>query len=452
MNTQTRITPSQSARARIERSIFARRRQALMAKLPDNAVVLVAAAQMQPRNSDVEYPFRQSSDFYYLTGFDEPDAIALLLPGHKDGEYVLFCQDKDPVMEVWHGYRAGPEGCMRDYDADGAWPIDDIDAQIIPLLDGRNQLYYSMGQDAELDAQVQLWLSQLRQGGRHGLQAPGQLVQLDSVLHEMRLIKSAEEAEVMREAGELSAQAHCDAMRTCQPGIYEYQLEAVINHRFAMAGHRQCAYPSIVGGGRNACVLHYTENNQPLQEGDLVLIDAGVEQDYYAADITRTFPVNGRFSEEQRAIYQLVLKAQLACIEACQPGACWNSIHTLSLEVLTEGLLELGLLEGELQSLIASGACKDFYMHRIGHWLGMDVHDVGGGRKNGKWRTLQSGMVLTIEPGLYIAPDCKKVEPRWRGIGVRIEDNVLITGDGHEVLTASVPKTVAEIEALMAQG
>jgi len=423
-----------------------------MAQLPAESAILVAAARMQPRNSDVEYPFRQNSDFYYLTGFDEPDAILLLLPGNEDGEYVLFCQDKDPLMEIWHGYRAGPDGCVRDYGADGAWPIERIDEQIIGLLDGRQRLYYSMGQDTELDSQIQLWLNVLRQGGRRGLQSPTSLQQLDPVLHEMRLFKSADELAVMREAGELSAQAHKDAMRVCQPGMFEYQLEATITHRFAMAGHRQCAYPSIVGGGDNACVLHYTENNQPLNDGDLVLIDAGVEQDYYAADITRTFPVNGRFSPEQKAIYELVLKAQQVCIEACQPGVPLNRIHDLSVDVLTEGLLELGILRGELQDLIEVGACRDFYMHRIGHWLGMDVHDVGSTRINGDWRVLEPGMVMTIEPGLYIAPDCRKVDERWRGIGVRIEDNVLITEDGYEVLTASAPTTVADIEALMAEG
>ncbi len=423
-----------------------------MAQLPAESAILLAAARMQPRNSDVEYPFRQNSDFYYLTGFDEPDAILLLLPGNEEGEYVLFCQDKDPLMEIWHGYRAGPDGCVRDYEADGAWPIERIDEQIVGLLDGRQRLYYLMGQDAEVDSQIQSWLNVLRQGGRSGLESPTALMQLEPILHEMRLFKSAQELTVMREAGELSAQAHAEAMRVCQPGMYEYQLEATITHKFAMAGHRQCAYPSIVGGGDNACVLHYTENNQPLKDGDLVLIDAGVEQDYYAADITRTFPVNGRFSPEQKAIYELVLKAQQACIDACKPGVPLNRIHDLSVEVLTEGLLELGILRGELQDLIEVGACRDFYMHRIGHWLGMDVHDVGNTRKNSDWRPLEPGMVMTIEPGLYIAPDCRKVEERWRGIGVRIEDNVLITPEGYEVLTASAPTTVADIEALMAEG
>lgn len=438
-------------RARIEQSVFAHRRQTLMAQLPENSAVLVAAARMQPRNSDVEYPFRQNSDFYYLTGFDEPDAILLLLPGNEEGEYVLFCQDRDPLMETWHGRRAGPLGCVNDYDADGAWPIERIDEQIIDLLNGRQRLYYGMGQDDELDSQLQSWLSVLRQGGRQGLVAPSELVQLEPLLHEMRLFKSDEEIAVMREAGELTAQAHAEAMKVCQPGMYEYQLEATITHRFAMAGHRQCAYPSIVGGGENGCILHYTENDQPLKDGELVLIDAGVEQDYYAADITRTFPINGRFTDEQKALYELVLKAQDACIEACKPGTRWDRVHDLSVEILTEGLLELGILKGQLDDLIEVGACRDFYMHRIGHWLGMDVHDVGASRKNGEWRQLEPGMVLTIEPGLYIAPDCRKVEPRWRGIGIRIEDNILITAQGHEVLTASAPKTVADIEALMAK-
>ncbi|MBY4676899.1 Xaa-Pro aminopeptidase [Marinobacterium arenosum] len=436
---------------RIEAEVFAGRRARLLAQLPAGSALLLSSAQLQTRNHDVEYPFRQDSNFYYLTGFDEPDALLLLLPGREGGEYVLFCQDRDPEMEIWHGYRTGPEGCRSRYGADDAWPIDQVDEQMPLLLDGRSRLYYRLGHDQDLDNRVHDWLNAMRLQARQGIRPPSELVLVDPQLNEMRLFKAPEEQAVMRKAGELSAEAHVKAMQACRPGVFEYQLEAVISHHFAMHGCRQSAYPSIVGGGANGCVLHYTNNDQPLNDGDLVLIDAGIELDYYAADITRTFPVNGRFSDEQKALYELVLKAQQACIELCRPGVLWDRVHERSVEVLTDGLIELGILTGERDELIDSGAYRDFYMHRIGHWLGLDVHDVGDYKVDGEWRPLQPGMVMTVEPGLYIAPDNTRVDARWRGIGIRIEDNVLITDDGCELLTDGVPKTVAEIEALMAQ-
>ncbi|WP_299197318.1 Xaa-Pro aminopeptidase [uncultured Amphritea sp.] len=434
----------------ISQSGFAARRQQLMDKMSPESVAIIPSAGEVPRNRDVEYPFRQDSDFYYLTGFNEPDALLLLMPGRSEGQVVIFCRDRDPEMEIWNGYRAGPEGVCKQYGADQAYPIAELDEQMAELLQGKTRLYYSMGTNETLDGQVRHWLNSIRKKARLGAVAPGEMVMLDHLLHEMRLFKSAEEVELMRAAGRISAEAHVRAMQACKPGLIEYQLEAEISHHFAMNGCRLPAYSSIVGGGDNACVLHYTENRDALKSGDLVLIDAGCELDYYAGDITRTFPVSGKFSPEQQAIYELVLKSQLACIEAIRPGAPWISIHDLSVKILTQGLIDLGLLKGDLEGLIESGAYKVFYMHRIGHWLGMDVHDVGDYKINGDWRPLEPGMVMTVEPGIYISPQNEHVDEKWRGIGIRIEDDVLVTESGYEILSAGVPKSVAEIEQLMA--
>lgn len=435
---------------KISQQNFAQRRQALMAQMEPGSVAIVPSAKELTRNRDVEYPFRQNSDFYYLTGFNEPDAMLVLIPGRSDGEVVLFCRDRDPEMEIWNGYRAGPSGAEIQYGIQQAFANDVMDEEIQNLLDGRIRLYYSIGSCDNFDRQVQDWLRGLRAKARNGAVAPGELVMLDPLLHELRLFKGDEEQDLMRAAGRISAEAHVRAMQICKPGMAEYQLEAEITHHFAMNGCRLPAYSSIVGGGENACVLHYTENQDLLNAGDLVLIDAGCELDYYAGDITRTFPVSGRFSDEQKAVYELVLKVQKACIDAVKPGVLWDRIHELSVELLTEGLVELGLLKGEPAELIESGAYKAFYMHRIGHWLGMDVHDVGNYKVDGDWRPLEPGMVMTVEPGIYISPQNEQVEARWRGIGVRIEDDVLVTVDGCENLTDGVPKEVAEIEALMA--
>lgn len=434
----------------IEMDQFVGRRKALMEKMLPGSIAIIPSATMKQRNNDVEYPFRQDSSFFYLTGFNEPEAVLLLIPGRKQGETVMFCRDRDRLMEIWNGYRAGPEGIVADYAIDEAHAIHEIDDVLPALLNGMERIYYAIGQDEALDQQVTHWLNLIRSKVRQGAVAPSELVMLDHLLHEMRLIKSDAEADLMRRAGEISAQGHIKAMQLCRPGLMEYQLEAEILHHFAMNGARQPAYSTIVGGGDNACILHYIENDAELNDGDLVLIDAGCEYQHYAGDITRTFPVNGTFSEEQRAIYALVLKAQKACIELARPGVLWEAVHEKSIEVLTEGLIELGLLKGSLESEIQSGGYREFYMHRIGHWLGMDVHDVGDYKVDGDWRPLEPGMVMTVEPGIYIAPDNDKVDPCWRGIGVRIEDDVLITSKGCEVLTASVPKEIDEIEALMA--
>lgn len=434
----------------LDQPVFASRRAQLMAQMQPKSIAIVPSAQMWPRNRDVDYAFRQDSDFYYLTGFDEPNAVLVLIPGREEGETVLFCQDRDPEMEIWHGYRAGPEGVKANYGADQAHPIDLIDQQMPMLLDGCDRIYFAIGCDEGLDAQVRGWLNAIRAQARQGAVPPTEMVMLDHLLHEMRLFKSPEEAELMRQAGEISAQAHVRAMQQCHPGMTEYQLEAEITHHFAVNRCRQAAYPSIVGGGDNACVLHYTDNAEVLNDGDLVLIDAGCELDYYAGDITRTFPINGVFSAEQEALYQLVLDAQEACIDMVCPGTPWNTIHDRSVELITAGLVELGLLQGDVETLIEDEAYREFYMHRIGHWLGMDVHDVGDYKVNGDWRPLEPGMVMTVEPGIYVSPFNENVEERWRGIGIRIEDDVLVTEQGCEVLTASVPKAIDEIEALMA--
>jgi len=434
---------------RITKKEFSRRRTQLMAQMDENSIAIVPAAPERQRNRDVEYPYRQDSDFLYLSGFEEPNAVLVLIPGREHGEFLLFCQERDPEMELWNGYRAGPDGACKTFGADDAFPIGDIDDILPGLLEGRERVYYAMGKDPEFDRQVMEWVNIIRSKVRTGAHPPGEFLDLDHLLHDLRLFKSAAEIRVMKEAAEISARAHCRAMRLCEPGVTEYQLEAEFLHEFMRSGSRSPAYSSIVGSGRNACILHYTENNATLKDGDLVLIDAGCELDYYAADITRTFPANGEFTAPQKAIYNLVLKAQLAAIEATQVGNHWNQPHDVTVRVITEGLVELGLLEGEVDELIKSEAYKAFYMHRAGHWLGMDVHDVGDYKVGGEWRVLEPGMVLTVEPGIYIAHDNKQVAKKWRGIGVRIEDDVVVTKDGPQVLSADVPKTVAEIEALM---
>ena len=435
---------------KISKSEYRRRRKNLMAMMEPNSIALIPAAGECTRSRDTEYTFRQDSDFLYLTGFEEPDGVLVLIPGRRAGQVVLFCRDRDPEMELWNGYRAGPEGAVADYGMDDAFPIDDIDDILPGLLEGKQHIYYSMGHNDAFDRRVMAWVNQIRRQIRTGAKPPGDFTDLAFLLHEQRLFKSSQELRLMRRAGAISAGAHCRAMRECREGRFEYHLEGAILHEFAEHGARSAAYNSIVGAGANACVLHYTENRDKLRSGDLVLIDAGCEYQGYAADITRTFPVNGRFSEAQRALYEIVLKAQLAAIAKVRPGNTWNQPHDATVRVITRGLLQLGLLKGKEKDLIKSGAYRDFYMHRAGHWLGMDVHDVGDYRVADKWRQLEPGMVLTIEPGIYVAPGNTRVAKKWRGIGVRIEDDVAVTADGCEILTAGVPKTVADIEQLMA--
>jgi len=429
---------------------FARRRRDLMAMMGKNSIAILTAAPERVRSRDTHFPYRQDSDFHYLSGFPEPEAVLVLLPKRREGEFILFCRERDRAREIWDGYRAGPEGARELYGADDAFPIADIDDILPGLLEGRDRVYYALGRNRAFDGRLLDWLDGIRARARAGAVPPEEFVDLDHLLHEMRLFKSAKELALMRKAGAISARAHCRAMRAVRPGLYEYQLQAELEHAFASEGARHPAYGSIVGGGANACVLHYVENSAPLQDGDLVLIDAGCEYQHYAADITRTFPVNGRFSAPQQALYEVVLAAQLAAIDAVRVGSHWDEPHKATVRVITEGLVELGLLKGKVEDLIAGNAYTQFYMHRAGHWLGMDVHDVGDYKIDGEWRTLEPGMVMTVEPGIYVAPDNRKVAKKWRGIGIRIEDDVAITRKGPEVLTAGVPKTVADIEHLMA--
>ncbi len=430
---------------------FAERRAQLMDVMGRGAIAIIPAADEKARNRDVDHAYRPDSDFYYLTGFPEPEALAVLVPGREQGEYVLFCRERDPEKETWHGRRAGLEGARARYGADDAFPIGDIDEIIPGLMENRERVFYTMGCKAEFDRKVMEWLNELRKRARAGVHTPGEFVALDHHLHEMRLFKSPVEVEAMRTAAAISAKAHKRAMQYTRPGLSELQVEAELLHEFMMGGARHTAYPSIVGGGINGCILHYTENDALLRDGELLLIDAGCEFEYYASDITRTFPINGRFSAPQRQLYELVLKAQAAAIAAVKPGNHWNDPHEAAVRVLTEGLLELHLLRGSLERLLETHAYRRFYMHRTGHWLGMDVHDVGDYKMGDDWRILEPGMVLTIEPGLYIPEGSKGVAKKWWNIGIRIEDDVLVTEEGCEVLTHAAPKTVAEIEAIMAR-
>jgi len=434
----------------ISKSEFARRRKNLMGLMEPNSIAIIPSAHEQVRSRDTEFAFRQDSDFYYLSGFAEPEAVLVLIPGRRHGQFVMFCRERDPKMELWNGFRAGPDGVCDNYSADDAFPIGDIDEILPGLIEGRERVYYSMGRSTEFDQQIMSWVNSIRSKEATGAVPPGEFTDLDHMLHDLRLVKSAAEQRLMRKAGEITANAHIRAMRCCRPGMIEHRLEAEILHEFAISGARHPAYLSIVGSGANACVMHYVENSSKMRSGDLVLIDAGCELEQYASDVTRTFPVNGSFTAEQRALYEVVLAAQLAAIEAIKPGSHWNKPHDASVRVITAGLVKLGLLKGGVASLIKREAYRDFYMHKAGHWLGLDVHDVGDYRVGDEWRMLEPGMVMTVEPGIYISPDNKRVAKKWRGIGIRIEDDVIVTPDGHEVITDGVPKTIAEIEALMA--
>jgi Xaa-Pro aminopeptidase len=435
---------------RIPKAEYGRRRKALMDQMEPNSIAILPAAAVAIRNRDVEHVYRQHSDFQYLSGFPEPEAVIVLIPCREYGEYVLFCRERNPERELWDGLRAGQDGAMREYGADDAFPIADIDDILPGLIEGRDRVYSSMGSNPEFDRHLMEWINVIRSKAHLGAQPPKEFVALDHLLHDMRLYKSAAEVKVMREAAQISARAHVRAMQASRAGLYEFSLEAELDYEFRKGGAKMPAYGSIVASGRNACILHYQENDAPLRDGDLVLIDAGCEIDCYASDITRTFPVSGKFSAEQKAIYEVVLKSQEAAFAAIKPGNHWNQAHEATVRVITEGLVELGLLRGAVDELIAAEAYKAFYMHRAGHWLGMDVHDVGEYKVGGEWRVLEAGMALTVEPGIYVSPDNQTVARKWRGIGVRIEDDVVVTKKGCEILTGDVPKTVADIEALMA--
>ena len=428
---------------------FARRRKRCMDIVNTGSIAIQPNAPERIRNRDVNYPFRHDSDLFYLTGYPEPDSLAVLVPDRPQGEFILFCREKDSDAETWHGRRTGLEGACEHYGADDAFPITDLDDILPGLLEDKERIYYTMGRYRDFDQRLVGWINRVSSKGRAGVHAPDQFVSLGHILHEMRLYKSRQEIKAMKKAAQVSAIGHRRAMEICRPGLFEYQIEAEILHTFMHHGCRSSAYPSIVGGGANSCILHYIDNADPLNDGDLLLIDAGAEYESYASDITRTFPVNGKFSRDQRAIYELVLKAQLAAIDKIQPGNQWNEPHEAAVAVLTRGLVDLGILKGRVRALIKDEAYRPYYMHKTGHWLGMDVHDVGDYKVAGEWRVFEPGMVTTVEPGLYLSSTIKGLPERWWNIGVRIEDDVLVTKTGYEVLTREVPKTVDEIESLM---
>ena len=431
---------------------FRERRDRLIEQMGPNSIAIIATSPVAMRNRDADYKFRTDSSFFWLTGFAEPEAVAVFETGDVGEEYSysLFCRERDREMEIWNGYRAGVDGAVEDYDADEAYAIDLLDEEIIEKLANKEKLYYRIGQRADFDARVCAWIKQVDEQQRRGYGAPSQIVQLDQILDEMRLHKSAQEIELMQIASNISAEAHTRAMQQVRPGMMEYALEAELNYIFGQSGCLP-SYNSIVGGGENGCILHYVENNKPLKDGDLVLIDAACEYEYYASDITRTFPVNGKFSPEQKALYEVILNAQLAAIDAVRVGNSYKEPHHIAVRIMVQGLLDLGLMKGDIEQIIATEAYQQFYMHGTGHWLGMDVHDVGSYKAEGDWRAYEEGMIVTVEPGLYIAPDDETVDAKWRGIGIRIEDDVVTTANGPLVLTKNVVKSVADIEALMAQ-
>ena len=429
--------------------VLKKRREEFMGMLHEGIAVLTTSKHLT-RNRDVMYPFRPDSNFFYLTAFPEPDAAAVFVPGRKEGEYLLFCREKDPDMERWDGRRAGLEGAMEDYGADQAYPIEKLQEVLVDLLPEYQNVYSQMGQDSDLDKEILSIVSDLRSRSRQGVKAPAQFVHLDHILHEMRLIKDSEEIRIMRKAARLAAKGHIRAMQRTRPGMYEYQIQAELEYVFLQGGGFSVAYPSIVAGGSNACILHYIDNDDRLDEGDLLLIDAGVEIDCYASDITRTFPVNGKFSGAQKDVYEVVLNAQIAAIDAVRVDRPVTEYHDVAVRKLTEGMVEIGLLKGDPEELVEKGEYRKFYMHLTGHWLGIDVHDVGDYRIGKQGRSLEPGMILTVEPGLYIEP-CAEVDEKWHNIGIRIEDDVLVKRGGPEVLTADVPKDVDNIQALMAE-
>ena len=423
----------------------------LMRRMGERSVAILPGGREVTRSHDTHYRYRQDSDFYYLTGFEEPDAIAVVAPSHAEHRYTLFVRPRDPEREIWDGRRAGVEGAKSEYGADAAFEVKEFPAKLQEILDGADTLYYRLGVDAELDQTLVKEIRNMRALVRKGVHPPATITDPAVLLHEMRLVKTVEEIEIMQRSCDIAAEAHREAMRAARPGMKEYEIEALVEFVFRRNGALAPAYTSIVGSGANATVLHYVNNDATLRDGDLLLLDAGAEYRGYASDITRTFPVNGRFTEAQRDVYGVVLDAQIECVEMVKPGVTMEELYQHSIRLLTEGMLRLGLLKGDAEKLIEEGAYKKFYMHRLGHYLGMDVHDVGRYMFDGKYRPVEPGMVMTVEPGLYVAADAEDVPDKYRGIGVRIEDDVLVTSDGHRVLTSAAPKQVEEIEELMAR-
>lgn len=429
--------------------IHRERRESLLRTMRDHGgggLAIVPTAPEVPRNRDSLYPYRHDSYFYYLSGFPEPEAVIALVAGPDGDRHLLFCREKNEEREIWDGFRYGPDAAREIFGFDEAHPIGELDAKLADLAADRPALYTPVGLFEPWDRQVSTLLNEVRARVRTGIAAPEAIVDIRGTLDHQRLVKDAHEIALMRRAGAISSGAHRRAMQRTRPGWHEYQVEAELLHEFLSQGAQAVAYPSIVASGPNACVLHYRDNNRMMSDGDLLLIDAGCEYEGYASDITRTFPVNGRFSGSQKAIYEIVLAAQLACLDAVRPGAPFHDYHKVAERVLAQGLIDLGLIDGPLDAALESGSYKRFYMHRAGHWLGMDVHDAGLYQVKGESVVLKPGMVLTVEPGCYIRP-ADDIPEAFHNIGVRIEDDVLVTADGHENLTAATPKRVADVEA-----
>ncbi|MDE0309137.1 MAG: aminopeptidase P N-terminal domain-containing protein [Acidiferrobacterales bacterium] len=424
----------------------AERRRQVMDRI-GNGIAIIPNATQQRRNSDVYYTYRPDSDFYYLTRFPEPESVAILTPGGDEGDYILFCRAKDPDSELWEGRRHGPQGAVETFGADAAFGYDELDEKLPSLLENRDSIHYCLGRYPEFDQRVIGWLNQVRRMVRTGTKAPGGILDLGSILHEMRLFKTEREIEFMATASTVSAEAHRRAMQVCQPGMAEYEIQAEIEYWFQKNNCRT-AYPSIVAAGENACILHYTDNSSDMKDGDLLLIDAGAEYDCYAADITRTFPVNGKYTAHQKAVYDVVLEAQRVAIEAVRPGKRYSDVDDAARLTIADGLIDLGILTGSAEEAIENNLVKKYYMHKVGHWLGIDVHDVGEYRDYDGMRRLEPGMYMTVEPGIYLSAS-DELDEHWHGIGIRIEDDVLVTEDGHRVMTGDVPKSTVEIEALM---
>jgi len=419
-----------------------------MRRMAPKSVAIIPGAHDTRRSNDTHYRFRQDSDFFYLTGFEEPDALAVIKP-EADTKYTLFVRPRDPEREIWDGRRAGIEGAKSEFGAEESFPSAEFESKLADFLDGAEVLYYRLGVDQDLDNTIIKEIARMRSLNRKPIHPPQTIIDPATIVHEMRVLKSADEIEIMQTAADIAAEAHCEAMKAAKPGMQEYQIEALIEQIFRRHGAAAPAYTSIVGAGPNATVLHYINNDGELRDGDLLLVDAGAEYKGYASDITRTFPINGRYTKPQRDIYDLVLKAQMACVEMVRPGVTHDQLKQRSIEILTEGLVELGLLTGKTDELIKEKKHEKFYMHGLGHMLGIDVHDVGRYYYGTESRALEPGVVMTVEPGIYIAPDTKDVPEKYLGIGVRIEDDVLCTSNGPRVLTHKVPKHAEEIEALM---
>ncbi len=433
----------------IKQKEYAKRRLQLMEIAGEESVIIVHAAAQKIRNNDVGYPYRQDSDFLYLSGFSEPETMMVLLPEEKGGHSILFCRERDPNREMWDGLMTGTEGAVEQFGFDEAFPISEMEKRLPRLLRGRERVYYDLGKNPDFDQLLIGWMNDFRAKTRKKFLAPDEIIALDHSLHEMRLFKSRTEITAMRKSSRVAAKAHQRAMQVCKPGMNEAEIHAELLHTFT---RNQCetSYIPIVGGGANACVLHYISNRDQLNDGDLLLIDAGAEYDGYASDITRTFPVNGRFSGPQRDLYEVVLAAQLKAIEEVRAGNPWDHVHETAVQVATEGMIDLGILKGGLEEALEEEYFKDYYVHNTGHWLGMDVHDVGEYEIDGHSRVLEPGMVLTVEPGIYIPNTATAVDEIWRGMGIRIEDNVVVTRDEADVLTSDICKTIDDIEELMA--